>query len=121
VGALLFDVGGGDDLGGKMEPFAKIVEAFGSEGVVVPLPGELSLQVAAGGERLTRFDNLSSGLVDIRKPRHSAWVVEFAYVEVLGINFIVLWEVEVLLRDKHTLCAIMISEKIQLKILCSRQ
>lgn len=41
-----------------MEPFTEIIKAFGSEGVVVPLPGELGLEVAARGEGLTRFDDL---------------------------------------------------------------
>lgn len=58
MGALLFDVGCGNDLGGEMEPFTEIIKAFGSEGVVVPLPGELGLEVAARGEGLTRFDDL---------------------------------------------------------------
>ena len=50
MGALLFDVGGRDDFGGKVEPFAKIVQAFGSKGVIVPLPRELGLEVATGRE-----------------------------------------------------------------------
>lgn len=58
MGALRLDVGSRDDLGGKVQPFAQVVEAFRREGVVVPLPGELGLEVAAGGERLRRFDDL---------------------------------------------------------------
>ena len=58
VGALLLDVGGGHDLGGEVEPLAQVVEAFGGEGVVVPLPGELRLEVAARGEGLAGFDDL---------------------------------------------------------------
>lgn len=58
VRALLLDVRGGDDFGGEVEPLAQVVEALGSEGVVVPLPGELGLEVAAGGEGLAGFDDL---------------------------------------------------------------
>lgn len=58
MGALLLDVGCRYDLGGKMEPFTEVVEAFGREGVVVPLPGELGFEVATGGERLACFDHL---------------------------------------------------------------
>jgi hypothetical protein len=41
-----------------MEPFPEIVEAFRGQGVVVVLPGELGLEVAAGGKGLTGFDDL---------------------------------------------------------------
>jgi hypothetical protein len=58
VRTLLLDVGLRDDLGGQVEPFAKVVETLRSQGVVVPLPGELSLEVATGGERLACLDNL---------------------------------------------------------------
>lgn len=36
--ALLLDVCSGHDLGGQVEPFAEVVETFGGQGVVVPLP-----------------------------------------------------------------------------------
>ena len=58
VRALLLDVGLWDDFGGKVEPFAEVVEALWGEGVVVPLPGELGLEVAAGGEGLAGFYHL---------------------------------------------------------------
>lgn len=35
VRALLLDVGGGNDLGGEVEPLAQVIEAFGGQGVVV--------------------------------------------------------------------------------------
>lgn len=35
VRSLLLDVGGGDDLGGEVEPLAQVVETLGGEGVVV--------------------------------------------------------------------------------------
>lgn len=35
VRALLLDVGGGNDLGGQVEPLAQVVEALGGQGVVV--------------------------------------------------------------------------------------
>ena len=58
VRTLLLDVRLGDDLGGEVKPFAQVVEALGGQGVVVPLPGELGLEVAAGGEGLAGFDDL---------------------------------------------------------------
>jgi hypothetical protein len=58
VRALLLDVGLGHDFGGEVEPFTEIVEAFWGEGVVVPLPGELGLEVALGGEGLAGLDDL---------------------------------------------------------------
>ena len=56
--ALLLDVRLRDDLGGEVEPFAEVVEALGGQGVVVPLPRELRLEVAAGGEGLAGLDHL---------------------------------------------------------------
>ena len=41
-----------------MEPFAEVVESLGGEGVVVPLPRELGLEVAAGCKRLASFYDL---------------------------------------------------------------
>jgi hypothetical protein len=38
VGALGLDVCLRHDLGGKVEPFAEVVESFWGQGVVVPLP-----------------------------------------------------------------------------------
>ena len=81
MGSLLLDVGGRDDLSGKMEPFTEVVETLWGESVVVVLPGELSLDIAAGGERLAGLDD----------------------VEVLGVNVVVLGEVVVLLCDEDTL------------------
>ena len=54
----MLDVCLGHDFGGEMEPFAEVVEAFGGEGVVVPLPAELGFEVAARGEGLAGFDDL---------------------------------------------------------------
>ena len=45
-----------------MEPFAQVVETLGRQGVVIPLPGKLGLEVAARGERLAGFDDLLGGL-----------------------------------------------------------
>ena len=50
--ALLLDVGLGDDLSGQVEPLAEVVETLGGEGVVVVLPREAGLDVAAAGQRL---------------------------------------------------------------------
>jgi hypothetical protein len=81
VRALLLDVRGGHDLGGQVEPLAEVVETLGGEGVVVVLPRELGLDEAARGERLAGLD----------------------HVEVLGVDVVVLGEVEVLLGDEDTL------------------
>jgi hypothetical protein len=81
VRSLLLDVRSGDNLSGKVEPFAEVVETLRSESVVVVLPRELSLDVAAGGERLASLDD----------------------VEVLGVNVVMLWEVVVLLCNEHAL------------------
>ena len=79
--SLLLDVGGRDNLSGEVKPFAEVVETLRGQGVVVPLPGELGLDVAAGGERLARLDD----------------------EEVLGVDVGVLGEVEVLGSDEHAL------------------
>lgn len=81
VRSLLLDVCGRNDLGRKVKPFAEVVETLGGEGVVVVLPRELSLDIAAGVERLEGLDN----------------------EEVLGVNVGVLGKVEILLRDEDAL------------------
>lgn len=58
MAALLLDVRLGNDLGGEVQPFAEVVETLWGEGVVVPLPRELGLEVAARGERLAGLDHL---------------------------------------------------------------
>lgn len=58
--ALLLDVRLGHDLGGEVEPFAEVVETFGGQGVVVPLPAELGLEEAARGQRLAGLDDLEA-------------------------------------------------------------
>ena len=58
VRALLLDVGLGNDLGGEVEPLAEVVKTLGGEGVVVPLPRELGLEVAAGSQGLASLDDL---------------------------------------------------------------
>lgn len=74
---LLLDVGGGDDLSGEVEPFAEVIKTLGlvrwclffplsgrgwtylgGEGVVVVLPRETGLEVAAGVQRLASLDDL---------------------------------------------------------------
>jgi hypothetical protein len=50
VGSLLLDVGSWDNLSGKVEPLAEVIETLWGEGVVVVLPGELGLDITAGGE-----------------------------------------------------------------------
>lgn len=81
MGSLLLDVGSRDNLSGEMEPFAKVIETLGGESVVVVLPAELGLDIAAGGKGLASLDN----------------------VKVLGVNIVVLWQVVVLLCDEDTL------------------
>lgn len=58
MGTLLLDVGGGDNLGGEVEPLAEVVKTLGGEDVVVVLPRELGLDVAAGVQRLASLDDL---------------------------------------------------------------
>lgn len=98
--ALLLDVGDRDNLSGEVQPLTEVVKTLGivrssvfllcdialrtylgGEGVVVVLPRELGLDVAAGVERLAGLD----------------------HVEVLGVNVAVLGKVEVLLGHEHTL------------------
>jgi len=81
VRSLLLDVSRGDNLSGKVEPFAEVVETFRCESVVVILPRELGLDIATGGKRLAGLDN----------------------VEILGIDVVVLWEIVVFLRNEYTL------------------
>src|SRR6478735_6897985 len=52
VRSLLLNVGSGNDLSGEVKPFAKVVETLGGQGVVVVLPRELGLDIAARVERL---------------------------------------------------------------------
>ena len=82
--ALLLDVRLGHDLSGQVQPFAQVVETLGRQGVVVPLPGELRLEVAARGEGLARLD----------------------HVEVAGVDLRVLVAVEVFRSDEDALCGI---------------
>lgn len=70
-----------NDLGRQVKPFPEVVETLGGQGVVVVLPRELSLDIAAGVEGLSSLDD----------------------EQVLGVNIGVLGEVEVLLRDEDTL------------------
>ena len=58
VRALLLDVGLRNDLSGKVQPLAEVVKTLGGEGVVVPLPRELGLEVAAGSQGLASLDDL---------------------------------------------------------------
>lgn len=81
VGTLLLDVGSWDNLGWEMEPLAQVVETLWGEGVVVVLPRELGLDETTGGERLAGLDD----------------------VQVLCVDVVVLWKVEVLLGDEDTL------------------
>jgi hypothetical protein len=77
VRSLLLDVRSRDNLSGKVEPFAKVVETLRSESVVVVLPWELGLDITARSERL-------AGLYDVK---------------VLGVDVVMFWEVVVLLCD----------------------
>lgn len=62
------------------------VHTLVSQGVVVVLPRELSLDVTLGGQGLQGLDD----------------------VQVLGVNLLVLWLVEVLLGDNNTLCLLVL-------------
>ena len=65
----------------KNAPLAEVVNALGGEDVVVPLPGELGLDEALGGQALHSLDDL----------------------EVRHIELLVLGGVVVLLGDQHAL------------------
>lgn len=97
--ALLLDVGLGNDVGGKVQPLAEVVETLRGEGVVVPLPGELGLEVTAGSEGLAGLDDLGHCQISVR----GSLLPCGTYVEVLGVDLAVLWLVEVLLGDEDTL------------------
>jgi hypothetical protein len=66
VGPLLLDVGSRDNLGGEVQPLPEVVETLGGQGVVVVLPRELGLDVAARGQGLASLDDeqvANAGLV----------------------------------------------------------
>lgn len=66
MGPLLLDVGSRDNLGGQVKPLPEVVETLGGEGVVVVLPRELGLDVAARGQGLAGLDDVevaNAGLV----------------------------------------------------------
>ena len=102
MGALLLDVGRWNDFGGQVEPFTEVVKPFGCEGVIVVLPGELGLKIAARGQRLAGFDNLCGR-------DGSQWVKMYqgiclsTYEEILRVDVAVLGEVGVLLGHEDTL------------------
>ena len=85
------------------EPLAEVAEALLGEGVVVVLPRELGLDVAARGQGLASLDDLYFDM--------SAGVLSYGGVligggtdeKVLGVNLLVLGEVEVLLGHEDTL------------------
>jgi hypothetical protein len=87
---LLLDVGSGNDLSGEVKPFAEVVETLGGQGVVVVLPRELGLDIAARVERLQSLDN----------------------EQVLGVDIGVLGKVEVLLGDENTLTEEVLAETV---------
>jgi len=51
-------VGLGDDLAGEVEELSEVVQTLGGEGVVVPLPRELGLDVSLGSQGLHGLDDL---------------------------------------------------------------
>ena len=61
--SLLLDVRSWNNLSWQVEPFPEVVETLWSQGVVVVLPGELGLEVTAGGEGLASLDDLGLLLV----------------------------------------------------------
>jgi len=81
VRTLGLDVRLGNNLGREVQPFAEVVETLRGKGIVIPLPGELSLDVAAGVEGLEGLD----------------------YVKILGFDLLMLGEVVVLLCDDNAL------------------
>lgn len=66
----------------EVEVLTQVLNTLIGKGVVVVLPGELSLNVTLRGQGLQSLDD----------------------IQVSGVNFLVLWLVEVLLGDSNTLC-----------------
>lgn len=62
-------------------PFTKVLYTFGGDGVVVVLPGELSLDESSGCQALQSLDDLEIG----------------------DIKLVVLWCVIIFLGDQHAL------------------
>lgn len=58
MATVLLNVGGWDNFRREMEPFAKVVQTLGGQGVVVVLPRELGLKVSARSEGLASFNDL---------------------------------------------------------------
>lgn len=50
-----------DDLVGEVQPLPEIFNTFRSQNVVIPLPRELGLNEAPGGQALHGLDNLKVG------------------------------------------------------------
>lgn len=94
VRALLLDVGSRNDLSGQVKPFAEVVETLGGQGVVVVLPGELGLDVAARGQRLASLDD----------------------EQVLGVDVGVLGQVVVLSGDENALTEEVLLEEKRLEV-----
>jgi len=96
---LLLDVGRGNDLGGQMKPLAEEVQPLGGQSIVIPLPRELGLEVAAGGEGLARLDDLEDILSELRNCCHFAKATHEEVLKAkLGVSGLV-----VLLGNKDTL------------------
>lgn len=58
MAALLLDVCSRDNFSWEVEPLAEVRKALFGQSVVVILPAELGLDVAARGERLACLDDL---------------------------------------------------------------
>ena len=89
-----------------------IAAYLGSKGVVVVLPRETGLDVAAGVQRLAGFDHLLWCQISaVRKSiqdetfEYRISVPGVTYVEVLRVNVAMLGKVVVLLGHEHTLCS----------------
>ena len=74
----------GDDLGWDVKPFSEVGETLIGQGVVVPLPGELSLDISLGGQGLHQLDDFEVG------DALDEWVV--GSIEVLGSDQDTLFE-----------------------------
>lgn len=65
VRPLLLDVSSRDDLGREVQPLPEVVETLRGQGVVVVLPGELGLDVAAGVQGLEGLDDIEVANTDL--------------------------------------------------------
>jgi hypothetical protein len=86
-----------------VEPLAEVVETLGGEGVVVVLPREAGLEVAARGQGLA-CRGIRTRAHRRARAQWKGLLTSLDDVKVLGVDVAVLGKVEVLLSDENALC-----------------